>query len=98
MPEGSSIANEYWDLGLPVGVPEIAGKYYQLVQLYPYADETPAKLSQMIGMSRENTNRQLRDWEKRGWVRLANRAVMVLDGRALSRIAQDSDFGSTPLG
>jgi CRP/FNR family cyclic AMP-dependent transcriptional regulator len=59
---------------------------------------TQRELSQMIGMSRENTNRQLRDWEKRGWVRLANRAVMVLDGRALSRIAQDSDFGSTPLG
>jgi len=49
VPDGSSIANEYWDLGLPVGVPELAGHYYDLVQLYPYADETPAKLTQMIG-------------------------------------------------
>ena len=49
VPEGSTIANEYWDLGLPVGVPEIAGHYWDLAQLYPYADETPAKLTQMIG-------------------------------------------------
>ena len=49
VPNGSTIANEYWDLGLPVGVPSLAGRTYDLVQLHPYADETPFKVTEMIG-------------------------------------------------
>jgi CRP/FNR family cyclic AMP-dependent transcriptional regulator len=47
---------------------------------------TQTELSQMIGVSRESTNKQLRIWEKRGWVRLGQGALTVLNGRALSRI------------
>lgn len=49
VPDGSSLAAEYWDLGLPVGVPEIAGRTYTGVQIEPYADENDFKLTQMIG-------------------------------------------------
>jgi CRP/FNR family transcriptional regulator, cyclic AMP receptor protein len=47
---------------------------------------TQRELSQMIGVSRESTNKQLRIWEKRGWIRLDHGALTVLNGRALSRI------------
>jgi CRP/FNR family transcriptional regulator, cyclic AMP receptor protein len=47
---------------------------------------TQRELSQMIGVSREATNKQLRVWEKRGWIRLDHGALTVLNGLALSRI------------
>ena len=47
---------------------------------------TQRELSQMIGVSREATNKELRIWEKRGWIRLDHGALTVLNGRALSRI------------
>jgi CRP/FNR family cyclic AMP-dependent transcriptional regulator len=47
---------------------------------------TQRELSQMIGVTRESTNKQLRIWEKRGWIRLDHGALTVLNGRALSRI------------
>jgi CRP/FNR family cyclic AMP-dependent transcriptional regulator len=59
---------------------------------------TQRELSQMIGVSRESTNKQLRAWEKRGWVRLEHGTLVVLDGGALSRIAEDSDLGSRFVG
>jgi CRP/FNR family transcriptional regulator, cyclic AMP receptor protein len=59
---------------------------------------TQRELSQIIGMSRENTNKQLRAWEKRGWVRLEHRTLVVLDDGALARIAEDSDLGSRFVG
>ncbi len=47
---------------------------------------TQRELSEMIGASREATNKRLRIWEKRGWIRLDHGALTVLNGRALSRI------------
>jgi CRP/FNR family transcriptional regulator, cyclic AMP receptor protein len=47
---------------------------------------TQRELSQMIGVSRESTNKRLRIWEKRGWIRLDQGALTVLNVRALSRI------------
>ncbi len=49
VPDGSTIANEYWDLGLPVGVPSLAGQEYQTLNLDLYADENDQKLTQLIG-------------------------------------------------
>jgi CRP-like cAMP-binding protein len=54
---------------------------------------TQNELSQMIGMSRERTNKQLRAWEKRKWLRLGRGKVMVLDADALADIAE-SDASS----
>jgi CRP/FNR family cyclic AMP-dependent transcriptional regulator len=50
---------------------------------------TQRELSQMIGISRESTNKQLRAWEKRGWIRIEHGSLTVLDRRALSRISEE---------
>jgi CRP/FNR family transcriptional regulator, cyclic AMP receptor protein len=55
---------------------------------------TQRELSQMIGVSREATNKQLRIWEKRGWIRLDHGALTVLNGCAL--LSEDQGGGSTP--
>jgi CRP-like cAMP-binding protein len=39
---------------------------------------TQREIGQMIGMSRESTNKQLRNWEERNWVRLERRSVVVM--------------------
>jgi hypothetical protein len=47
-------------------------------------------------MSRESTNKQLREWEEKNWVKLERGGVVVLDPRPLAEIiefgADDSDF------
>jgi CRP/FNR family transcriptional regulator, cyclic AMP receptor protein len=58
---------------------------------------TQRELSQMIGVARESTNKQLRVWEKRGWVRLEHGTLVILNGRALSRIAEDNDLDRDSL-
>jgi CRP/FNR family transcriptional regulator, cyclic AMP receptor protein len=50
---------------------------------------TQRELSQMIGMSRESTNKQLRAWEKRKWLRLDRGTLTVLDADALARIGEN---------
>lgn len=50
---------------------------------------TQRELSQMIGISRESANKQLRAWEKRGWIRLEHGSLTVLDRRALCRISEE---------
>jgi CRP/FNR family transcriptional regulator, cyclic AMP receptor protein len=59
---------------------------------------TQRELSQMIGVSRESTNKQLRIWEKRGWIRLDHGALTVLNGRALSRIDDEHPRRFAPWG
>ena len=49
VPNGSVIVNEYWDSGLPVGIPEMADHYYISYNISPYDDENPQKLTTMIG-------------------------------------------------
>jgi CRP/FNR family transcriptional regulator, cyclic AMP receptor protein len=48
-------------------------------------------LGNMVGMSRESTNRQLRIWEDRKWVRLERNAVVIL---APDRLAAIADYGT----
>ena len=50
---------------------------------------TQRELSQMIGMSRESTNKQLRAWEKRKWVRLGRGTLTVLNPEALVEISEE---------
>jgi CRP/FNR family transcriptional regulator, cyclic AMP receptor protein len=50
---------------------------------------TQRELSQMIGMSRESTNKQLRAWEKRRWLRLERGTLTVLDVGAMFRISEN---------
>jgi len=52
---------------------------------------TQREISQIIGRSRESTNKQLRAWVKRGWVKLERGGVSVL---ALDKIAAVAAEGS----
>ena len=49
---------------------------------------TQREIGQMIGMSRESTNKQLRDWEHRNWVRLERGGIVVLEPDALAAVAR----------
>jgi CRP-like cAMP-binding protein len=48
---------------------------------------TQREIGQIIGMSRESTNKQLRIWEEKKWVRLNRGGVAVLDPDSLEEIA-----------
>jgi CRP/FNR family transcriptional regulator, cyclic AMP receptor protein len=50
---------------------------------------TQREISQMIGRSRESTNKQLRAWVKRGWVRLERGGVTVLAPDKLATLAAE---------
>jgi CRP-like cAMP-binding protein len=51
---------------------------------------TQREISQMIGRSRESTNKQLRIWAKQGWVRLQRGAVTVLHPDKLAEVAAEA--------
>jgi CRP/FNR family transcriptional regulator, cyclic AMP receptor protein len=50
---------------------------------------TQRDLGSIIGMSRESTNKQLRIWEDKKWVRLERNAVVILATDRLATIAGD---------
>ena len=50
---------------------------------------TQKDLGNLIGMSRESTNKQLRIWEDKKWVRLERNAVVILAVDQLAAIAED---------
>ena len=50
---------------------------------------TQREISQMIGRSRESTNKQLRAWVKRGWVRLERGGVTLLAPEKLAALAAE---------
>jgi CRP/FNR family transcriptional regulator, cyclic AMP receptor protein len=50
---------------------------------------TQREISQMIGRSRESTNKQLRAWAKRGWVRLERGGVIMLAPEKLAALAAE---------
>lgn len=52
---------------------------------------TQRELGQMVGASRESTNKYLRDWERRSWVRLDRASIIVLAPHALAAIATAGD-------
>ena len=47
---------------------------------------TQQEISEMVGMSRESINKQLRVWAARKWVRLEHGAIVVLDAQSLQEI------------
>jgi CRP/FNR family transcriptional regulator, cyclic AMP receptor protein len=48
---------------------------------------TQQEISEMVGMTRESINKQLRAWAGRNWVRLEHGAIMVLDIESLQTLA-----------
>src|SRR6202048_151889 len=49
---------------------------------------TQQEISEMVGMTRESINKQLRAWAARNWVRLEHGAIVVLDAAPLQEIAE----------
>jgi CRP-like cAMP-binding protein len=47
---------------------------------------TQKELGRMIGLSRESTNRCLREWEEEGWVALQKGVIMIKDRDALAEL------------
>jgi len=45
---------------------------------------TQRDLSQMVGASRESANKTLREWERKGWLKLRHRSVTILQPKALA--------------
>jgi CRP-like cAMP-binding protein len=57
---------------------------------------TQREISQIIGRSRESTNKQLRAWAKRGWIRLERGGVSVMAPSKLAAIAAEgSEFDAS---
>jgi len=54
---------------------------------------TQKDLGNIIGMSRESTNRQLRLWEQNNWVRLERVGITILSVEALEKIAESDSEG-----
>jgi len=48
---------------------------------------TQQEISEMVGMTRESINKQLRVWAGRNWVRLEHGAIVVLDTESLQAMA-----------
>jgi len=55
---------------------------------------TQRDLGNIIGMSRESINKQLRIWEGKKWVRLERNAVVILATDQLAAIAEDGAHGA----
>ena len=49
---------------------------------------TQQELSEMVGMTRESTNKQLRAWAACGWVQLKRGGIVVLDAHSLRQLAE----------
>src|ERR1700722_7691281 len=54
---------------------------------------TQQEISEMVGMTRESINKQLRAWAARNWVRLEHGAIVVLDRAWLKAMAKSGGEG-----
>jgi CRP-like cAMP-binding protein len=48
---------------------------------------TQREIGQMIGSSRESTNKQLQEWKERNWIRIERGGITVLAPEALAGVA-----------
>jgi CRP/FNR family transcriptional regulator, cyclic AMP receptor protein len=56
--------------------------------MHVHHDLTQEELAQLVGASRETVNKALADFAHRGWIRLEQRAVVILDVERLSHRAR----------
>jgi CRP-like cAMP-binding protein len=54
---------------------------------------TQQEISEMVGMTRESINKQLRVWAARKWVRLEHGAIVVLDTEPLQALVEAGSEG-----
>jgi CRP-like cAMP-binding protein len=50
---------------------------------------TQREISQMIGISRESVNKQLRDWQRKKWLKLERGSVILLVPEALAGLISE---------
>ena len=55
---------------------------------------TQQEISEMVGMTRESINKQLRAWAARSWVRLEHGAIVVLEAEPLRELAEAGSSGN----
>ena len=55
---------------------------------------TQQEISEMVGMTRESINKQLRAWSARNWVRLEHGAIVVLNTEALRELVDSGLDGN----
>jgi CRP/FNR family transcriptional regulator, cyclic AMP receptor protein len=55
---------------------------------------TQQEISEMVGMTRESINKQLRIWAARNWVRLEHGAIVVLNAQPLEALAEVGSGGN----
>ena len=48
---------------------------------------TQSEIAQLIGASRESTNKQLRDWENLNWVHMGRGEILLVDTKSLETVA-----------
>src|ERR1700761_3657990 len=77
----------------------LAGALIRLTDKYKLAPAgrtiaiTQQEISEMVGMTRESINKQLRVWAARNWVRLEHGAIVVLDTAPLQALAEAGSQG-----
>ena len=76
------VAKALLDLAGKFGVPSPDGS------IHVVHDLTQEELAQLVGASRETVNKALADFQNRGWLRLEQRGVDIVDADRLSRRAQ----------
>ncbi len=76
------VAKALLELASKFGVPSPDGS------IHVVHDLTQEELAQLVGASRETVNKALADFQNRGWLRLEQRGVDIVDAERLSRRAQ----------
>jgi CRP-like cAMP-binding protein len=74
---------------------QLAGKH-ETAGMSRKAKITQREISQMIGLSREITNKQLRLWERANWVKLERGSVILSQPRQLEKIAAEAGEAPQP--
>jgi len=76
------VAKALLELAAKFGVPSSDGSVHVVHDL------TQEELAQLVGASRETVNKALADFQNRGWLRLEQRGVDIVDADRLARRAQ----------
>jgi CRP/FNR family cyclic AMP-dependent transcriptional regulator len=76
------VAKALLELAGKFGVPNADGS------IHVVHDLTQEELAQLVGASRETVNKALADFQNRGWLRLEQRGVDIVDADRLSRRSQ----------
>ena len=75
----------------------LASALLRLTEKHKPGDRTIAitqqEISEMVGMTRESINKQLRAWATRGWVRLEHGAIVVLKPEPLQALIEAGPDG-----